>query len=219
MNKGLSSLVCVVFLAACGSQDSYYNYDLPEKGKKGIDYKIPDTIKAYEGMSLKEMSYHADVDTSTYSKNLLFEKSARRFFSNPSSKDIFRVVINGEHYYNASIDFSIKSAEGEEIYHDNYPCMQILDEAFDGGGNYATDLQHQDFIKKYVFDFFQNNNFRTPAIDPERELSEDFSGKEDWNDIKSDSSSVGFTYSRQPQSKTEIAFSKKKNITVKYYQY
>ncbi|MCX6187133.1 MAG: hypothetical protein NTU43_09085 [Bacteroidetes bacterium] len=219
MNKGVSSLMCVVILAACGSQDSYYNYDLPEKGKKVIDYKMSDTLKVYEGMSLKEMSYHADVDTSTNAKHILFEKSTKHFFSSLSTKDIFKIVINGEHYYNASIDFSIKTAGAEEIFHDNYPCMQILDEAFDGGGNYATDMQQQNFIKKYVFDFFQNNNFRIPAIDQEREFSEDFSSKADWEDIKSDSNSVGFAYSRQPQSKTEIAFSKKKNATVKYYQY
>lgn len=219
MKIHLYCLILLLVLSACGSQDNAYNYDLDENVNDSLNYKIPEKSKYYEGMSTKEMSYHTEVDTAISSRKILFEKSVMRNFSNSKSKDVFKIVLNGEHYYSSTIDFTIRNAQGVEIYHDNFPCLQILAEAFDGGGNYATDLQREDYMKKYIFDFFQNNNFRTPAIDPEREFSEDFSSKTDWEDIKSDSSSVGFNYSLQPQSKTEIAFSKKNNVTVKYYQY
>lgn len=212
-------LMLLIVLSACDSQNNAYNYDLDENANDTLNYKIPEKSKHYGGMSTKEMAYHTDVDTTISRRKIFFEKSIMRYFSNLKTKDVFKIILNGEHYYSSSIDFTITNVQGEEIYHDNFPCLQILEEAFDGGGNYATDLQREDYMKKYIFDFFQNNNFRTPAIDPEREFSEDFSVKEDWEDIKSDSSSVGFNYSIQPQSKTEIAYNKKKNITVKYYQY
>ncbi len=192
-------------IGSCGGNDSYYNYDLPEKGKKNINYKIQDTTKNYEGMSLKEMSYHSEVDKTIGIKNILYEKKMKHFFSNSKNKDEFYVIINGEQYYNASINFTIKNADGEEIYNDNFPCINILDEAFDGGGHYATNLQREAYMKKYVFDFFQNNNFKQPAIDDEREFNEDYASVEDWDDIKADKESIVFTYWMMPSMPLQMA--------------
>jgi hypothetical protein len=183
-----------------------------EKAKK-------DTSLHYSGMSYKEMKLEVKDDTTVDFKKVNIQRVFKHKFSNDASKDEFRVKVIGDKIYNANIDFTIKNEAGEEIYHEYFSANNVLENAFDGGGQYATDIQKDEYLRKWVFEFLNANRFNTPAIHKEREYFSEHSDKAIWDDIVADQTAIAFVFSKQKGSQTEIAFDKKANKVVKFYEY
>jgi hypothetical protein len=68
-----------------------------------------------------------------------------------------------------------------------------------------------------IREFFKEKNFYSPAIKQDEIFNEDLSDKEIWTEIKSDSSAIGFYYLIGEEDGRKIAFSKKKNKIVMYF--
>lgn len=178
-----------------------------------------DTSLNYKGMSYDEMKHFTKDDTTVDFKKVNIQRVLKHKFSNPNGKDEFKVKIIGDKIYNANIDFTITNEAGEEIFHDYFHANNVLENAFDGGGQYATDIEKEEYLRKWVFEFLHLNKFNVPAIHPEREFIAEHSDKKAWDAIIADQSAVAFVYSKQKSSQTEIAFDKVSNKVVKFYEY
>lgn len=80
-----------------------------------------------------------------------------------------------------------------------------------------TDKQVEEYIKDRIDKFFNDDNFRQPAIASNDTFDEDYTKKEIWDDIISDQTSVGFHYLIGEEDGRNIAFSKKQKKVVLYY--
>lgn len=163
--------------------------------------------------------YVAPVDTNIYRKDYFLEKKGKYAFSSDKSLDYFSITIKGKKLYSSTVEFTITNHKGEKIYTDKFPVLTVLENVFDGGGEYATFIQQDDYLKSWMNDFITNEKFLTPAILKEREFEEGHSKIEYWDEIQKDETAIGFKYSKSKGSVTEIAFDKIKGRVVKYYQY
>ncbi len=173
----------------------------------------------YEGEDFKNLKYTAEIDTNVYRKDYFLENSTKQKFSNNESADEFKLIVKGKKIHYATVDFTITNSQGERIFHDQFPLMKVLERVFDGGGEYATFIQKDDYMRAWVDNFFKSENFLTPAIHAEREFDAEFSKKHHWEAIAADPTSVGFVYSKSKGSQTEIAFDKKQNKVLEYYHF
>lgn len=173
----------------------------------------------YEGEDFKNLKYTADIDTNVYRKDYFLENNAKHKFSSEESVDEFKITIKGKKIHYATIDFTITNSQGERIFHDQFPLMKVIERVFDGGGEYATFIQKDDYMRAWIDNFFKPENFLAPAIHAERQFDEEFSKKQNWEAIATDPTSVGFVYSKSKGSQTEIAFDKKQNKVITYYHY
>jgi hypothetical protein len=191
-----------------GESDWVDSADVPKKPKNSnskTDYNI--------------VKYKADLDTNVYIKGFNLEKTMNYNFSNNEIQDEFKVIIKGFKVYSANVEFTITTSNGKQIYYDNFPVNGVLSNAFDGEGEYATNTQKEEFLRKWIVTFLSNESFLTPAIMNERAFLAEHSNKVIWDAIASDEKSVGFVYSKKLSSQTEIAFDKKLNKVVTYYEY
>jgi len=218
-------LLVFVFIISCnndeidrdGTGNSNWGEAIKES-KRLIENKfsIKDT---YQGVDLNSLKYKSEVDTNIYIKGFNLEKTAQFLFSNNETPDEFKVVVKGFKVYSATIEFTITNSNGKQIYYDNFPVNNVLANAFDGNGEYATNTQKEDFLRKWINTFLSNESFLTPAIHAEREFFAEHSNKLIWDAIAADASSIGFVYSKKFSSQTEIAYDKKLNKVLTYYEY
>lgn len=110
--------------------------------------------------------------------------------------------------------FQIVDENGIEILTEKYPANYLIGYGLDPG---ATIEEQENYIKKRVDEFFKGENFISPAIELESKFDEDESDYQIWNDIKSDSTAVGFLYLIGEESIKSIAYSKKMKKVVVYF--
>ncbi|MFZ4796392.1 MAG: hypothetical protein ACOYMA_02795 [Bacteroidia bacterium] len=168
---------------------------------------------------LKNLKYKSDIDTNVYVKGFNLEKTMKFLFSNKETPDEFKVIIKGFKVYSATIEFTITNSKGKQIFYDNFSVNGVLSNAFDGNGEYATNIQKEEFLRKWIVTFLSNESFLTPAIMAEREFFAEHSNQLIWDEIAADENAIGFVYSKKLSSQTEIAFDKKLNKVVTYYEY
>lgn len=218
-------LLVFILLVSCNNDEidrdnsGQGNWSETTKDSKRIvenKYSRKDT---YQGADYNSLKYKSDIDTNIYIKGYNLEKTTKFMFSNNETPDEFKVVVKGFQVYSATIDFTITNSNGKQIYYDNFPATGVLANAFDGNGEYATNTQKEEFLRKWINTFLSNESFLTPAIHAEREFISEHSNKLIWDAILADESSIGFVYSKKLSSQTEIAFDKKLNKVVTYYEY
>lgn len=173
----------------------------------------------YEGEDFKNLKYNADIDTNVYRKDYYLESSKKYKFSNDETFDDFKLTVKGRKIHYAIIDFWITNSNGDRIYHTQFPLMKVLEHVFDGGGEYATFIQKDDYMRAWVDNFFNNDNFASPAINPERTAAPEHIKKQNWDIIMADPTSVGFVYNKGKESQIEIAYDKKQGKVLTYYEY
>ncbi len=149
------------------------------------------------------------------SRSSLIEKVVWRNFSSPSAKDKFSIEIVGKSIAEGTMIFTIESSEGLTIHSEEYPSNHLV--GYGLLGKEATAEIVENFIKNRVNEFFDEKNFVDSPIRRDDEIDEDYSNTEVWNDIKSDSTAVGFYYMIGEEAGCWIAYSKKKRETVKYF--
>jgi hypothetical protein len=128
-------------------------------------------------------------------------------------KDTFKIKITGQSITDGTFEFEIITNNGIVIHHETYPSYYLIGYGLE---NNATEADKAEFIKKRIVKFFEEENFHTPAISKDEKFDEDYSDKEFWEDIKSDSTAVSFGYLIGEESNGQIAYSKrlKKVITI-----
>lgn len=135
-------------------------------------------------------------------------------FSSLDTKDSLILTVKGNSIEEAMMNFKIITNKGEVILDESYEAKYLLDYGFDERlGEYAK----EDYIKKRVDEFFLQERFHRPAITQTEIFDEDYSEKNIWDDIRSDSTSVGFYYLIGEENGRNIAYSKRLKKVVLYF--
>lgn len=147
----------------------------------------------------------------------LLENKVFHTFSNPATKDEFRIVVTGENLLKGKVLFTITSSEGKNLLKEEFDANFLL--GYDFTGNINSKKDTDAFITKRIKEFFSEDKFSSPALKDE-ELYEDQSyyiDKEIWDEIKANKQSIGFYYLLGKEDGRHVAFSKKKGRAVMYY--
>ncbi|MFD2246157.1 hypothetical protein [Pontibacter ruber] len=145
---------------------------------------------------------------------VLHANTQTRIFSNPEKQDTFKVYLTGESILKAQVTLEIISAEGKQLFQDTFPATDLIGFATDY--NKTPQLQ-EEYIRKRVDEFFQNENFDQPAIAADDEFEEGYATREVWESIKSDKKAVGFSYLVGEEDIRFIAYARAADKVVQYY--
>src|SRR5690349_12656942 len=144
--------------------------------------------------------------------SILYRKEIVHSFSSPNDRDSFKIYVTGPSIVEGQVTFQIKTSEGQMILNEKYSSNYFLDYDFD-----RTLGTEEDYIKKRIDSFFDEKHFKQPAITADEPFDENYSKKEIWEDIKSDKSSIGFSYLIGKEDGRHIAYSKKLGKVVMYF--
>ncbi|MEQ9166646.1 MAG: hypothetical protein RLO12_10340 [Fulvivirga sp.] len=150
------------------------------------------------------------------SEEPLLENVVYRYFSNTSTKDKFTISISGTSITEGTMKFIISTFDGLTIHLEEHPSTYLIGYGL-VSSTPPTPKEEEEYIRKRVNDFFNDDNFSSPAIEENEHFEIDYSNEEDWNDIISDQTAVGFYYLIGEESGCQIAYSKKRRKIVTYY--
>jgi len=146
--------------------------------------------------------------------NILLENSAEINFSSNSTKDRFVITLTGQSIIDGKVLFKIYSSDGNELWNEKFKATDLIGYGLDFDS--STD-EKEKFIKKRISDFFKQDNFINPAIGTDEKYDSDYSDKDIWTDIISDSTATGFYYLIGEERGCQIAYSKKQKKIVTYF--
>ena len=152
-------------------------------------------------------------------ESVLIEKRVMHEFSEIDKKDEFYVCIKGESIVEGKVVFKIISHNGTEIFNEEFPSSLLLDYGFKFEGDPNSIEDKENYIKDRIGNFFNENSFNNRPIEPDEDFDAEFSNKEIWDDIKSDSTAIGFTFFIGETGSRSIAFSKKTGKVVMYFSW
>lgn len=137
---------------------------------------------------------------------ILLQNVVAHYFSSPIAKDTFRITLTGQTINNGTVEFDIQTYQGLVIHYRTFPSYDLIGYGLD---NNASEPEKEEYIKSRISNFFEEENFRQPAISKNDKFEEDYSNKEIWDDIGSDTTAVTFEYLIGEESFGRIAYSKK----------
>lgn len=143
----------------------------------------------------------------------LFAVSYKHQFSNINTLDSFILTLSGKSILEGVLTFKIYDSSGKQIHREVFYAFDLL---FDEG-DVIPQNKHADTIIARMKVFFTKESFLKPAIKLIPQYNEDQSDKENWDDINSDKTAIGFTYNYGYEGTYGIAYSKKKQKTVVYF--
>jgi hypothetical protein len=154
-------------------------------------------------------------ESDTKTKEFLLSNIVVHAFSDPILKDTFKLFLKGDSIVSGKVIFQIISHNNKRIHTECFPAFDLLGDDYED----STIKLKVDSITRRFKDFFAESNFVVPATSlADRSFDlENLEGK-DWNDIKSDNTSVGFIYSHFYEGAVGIAYSKKKRKVVTYFE-
>lgn len=149
--------------------------------------------------------------------DLLIENKILHAFSNPATKDEFRIVITGESLLKGTALLTITSSEGKKLLREEFDANYLL--GYDFTGNINSQKETDAFIKKRIREFFSEEKFSTPAIEDDIVFEDQsyYIDKETWEEIKANKQAIGFYYLLGSEDGRHVAFSKKKGKAVMFY--
>ena len=139
-------------------------------------------------------------------EKLLLANVMTHYFSSPTIKDTFKIVLSGHTIIDSNFEFEIKTNYGLVIHNEIYPSSYLIGYGLDPN---ASETEQAEYIKNRVLTFFEEENFRQPAIEKDELFDADYSDLEVWNDIKADSTAVKFISLVGEEGIGHIAYSKK----------
>ncbi len=149
-----------------------------------------------------------------HQSNVLLAYSTEHYFSNSKTKDLFKLTLTGDSILSGRIVFEIFTKNKNKIFVDSFSGYDMVDDMKDPK---FTLKQKEDTIKKAISLFFNDVNFMRPAAtDADTVFMEEFGEGESYEDIKADTSAVGFSYAFGVENLYYIAYSKKEKKVVTY---
>lgn len=126
------------------------------------------------------------------SPNPYFYEERMHVFSNPLLADTFRLTIPQKNTTGTNILFQIISYKGQIIYSEKFPVAALTNDM----SILENEAEEEKYPAKRIKDFFSDQSFSKPAVDPQEEFSSDgnFLEQADWEDIHTDTSATGFFY-------------------------
>ena len=142
------------------------------------------------------------------------ENTKRHSFSDPTTQDVFIVKLVGDSVQTAMVTFEITDSKGKQLYTDTFEANYLLN--YDLKEN-ATAAERDEFILARIDSFFVDSNFKLPAIKPAMTFDPNYSDEKIWNEVKADTSAIGFYYLLGKEDGRWLAYSKSQNKVVLYF--
>lgn len=169
-------------------------------------------IKNSTGQSL---SVKNELQSVTINDSILIEQRAIHNFSNADKKDEFYVCIKGKSIVEGKVIFTIINHDKITILREEFPSYLLMNYGFEG--DLKSEKDREKYMRYRINEFFEEKNFKYPAIKQDEIFDEDYSDKEIWNDIQSDGTAIGFFYLIGEEDGRTIAYSKKTKKVVMYF--
>jgi len=147
--------------------------------------------------------------------SILVENKIKHVFSNMDSLDEFRIYIKGKSIIDGTVIFRITKDNGDILLNEEFPSYLLMGYDFEGNADSKSDREK--FMINRIKSFFNEKNFLNPAISPNQTFDEDYSDKEIWDEISADKTRIGFSYILGEEDGRQIAYSKKSNKAVLYF--
>lgn len=154
-------------------------------------------------------------NTWAQSKQLLVI-SKHHEFSTPGQKDLFQLEVKGSDLLHAEVFFTITSSGNRSIYNISFHSIDLINPDLPAGID-APKKDQIAFIENRIRTFFDETNFRIPAIAANQEFDEEYSDKQIWDEIKNDKTAIGFYYLLGEEDGRQIAYSKRQKKVVLYF--
>ena len=146
--------------------------------------------------------------------SVLLKNEVLHNFSSLSLQDTFRIYATGTSILDGQFHFQIITSDASIIHDETLDTTWLLDYGAEGD---TTLTAKESYIRNRIENFFNDKNFRQPAISSTEVYEADYSDKTIWDDIKSDSTAIGFYYLVGKEDGRRVAYSKKLNKVVLYY--
>jgi hypothetical protein len=177
-----------------------------------IVFFLTASIKSSTGQTL---SVKNELQSATIIDSILIEQRAVHDFSKVDKKDEFYICIRGKSIAEGKVIFTIVSHDKITILREEFPSYLLMNYGFEGDSESVKDREK--YMRIRIKEFFEEKNFKYPAIKQDEGFEEDYSNKEIWNDIKSDRTAIGFYYLIGEEDGRKIAYSKKTKKVVMYF--
>jgi hypothetical protein len=144
---------------------------------------------------------------------LLHEIKTFHNFSSRIEKDTFILKLTGQNIIDGMITFEIVQSSSKIIYKSEFKAVELI------GYDYSEEkrFSKKEYILKRMNEFFNETNFTYPAISKNEKYDSDYSDKKNWEEIKADSSAIGFTFLLGEENSKSIAYSKKIKKVIEYF--
>jgi len=142
---------------------------------------------------------------------IIFSNACLHSFSDPGAPDSFHVQLTGLTIRGGQVTVDIVTADGRNIYHEKFAAHELLSDV-----EHLTPKQEEDHIRQRIAHFFDKDAFEMPALGQNEVFDGDYVNKDDWEDIHSNRSAIGFHFLRGSEYDLFIAYSRKKRKAVPY---
>ncbi len=126
----------------------------------------------------------------------LFTLEKLHTFSEKGVQDTFQLTLSGKDYMNARVIFRIISG-GRVIYEDAFDSQYLIDYGIDDKADSSgrlNDSIRSAYIGDRLRHFFDEKNFRTPAIRPDAVFEDQYVSRELFEELKARPDAVSFHY-------------------------
>lgn len=134
-------------------------------------------------------------------------------FSDPEKQDTFRITLTGDSVLVSKAVLEIIKFDGNVLYQDTFASNFLIDY---GIVENPTEKEMEVYILERAKTFFHEDNFMQPALPADRTFDSNYSDKQVWDTIKSDSSAIGFYYKLGKEDGRYLAYSSSEGKVVMY---
>ena len=140
---------------------------------------------------------------------------AFKAFSSHEQKDTFKLEVLGAYLLGADLRFTITSSNGELIYEENFPYAALIGYEFMGEPD--DTIAQLNYLSEKIQNFFDDQQFNEPAISDHMGFDSDYSDKAIWEELKDNTTAIGFSYTLFEEDIRKIAYSPKHGKVLMYY--
>ncbi|ARS39492.1 hypothetical protein CA265_07440 [Sphingobacteriaceae bacterium GW460-11-11-14-LB5] len=142
-------------------------------------------------------------------------QSLAKSFSDLKRLDTFKIELTGRKPEEMVLNFTIKNADGKEIYNTKIKGTELLGST-DPNVDLSKEKDQVIFLKTIADDFFSDDNFLEPAVMPEDKADNYTPDKALYEELKK-SGLNGFKYRLGKENNIYIAWSEKEQKVKIYY--
>lgn len=144
------------------------------------------------------------------------EKTTTFAFSNLVKLDTFKVALVGKDTKNMQLLFTIKSADGKEIYRQEIKTDELL-KNYIATADLKKESDKMKFLKEEIAYFFEEHHFLEPAVTADEQPDKNVPDTAFYNELKQNGLN-GFDYRLGKDHNVYIAWSAKEQKVKVYYK-
>ena len=147
-----------------------------------IVFFLTASIKSSTGIELQStstgqtLSVKNELQSATIIDSILIEQRAVHDFSKVDKNDEFYICIRGKSIAEGKVIFTIISHDKTTILREEFPSYLLMNYGFEGDLESVKDREK--YMKNRIREFFEEKNFKYPAIKQDEVFNKDYSEKQ-----------------------------------------